>query len=59
MATSKTKPSAATKTAPKVPPFPISAASPFPDKYDIEAERVALKDLVDMEPYVTRYRVGM
>lgn len=51
MATSKTKPSAASKTAPKVPPFPISAASPFPDKYDIEAERIALKDLVEMEDF--------
>lgn len=30
-------------------PFPVSGDSPFPDKYDIEGERFALKDMVDAE----------
>jgi len=31
------------------PPFPVSRSSPFPDGYDIVAERHALKDLVDAD----------
>lgn len=43
---------AGTKAGGKTPPpFPISASSPFPDKYDIQAERIALKDLVDTEDF--------
>lgn len=34
-----------------LPPFPVSSSSPFPDRYDIEGERVALKDLVDAEDF--------
>jgi integrating conjugative element protein (TIGR03761 family) len=35
--------------APPSRPFPVSARSPFPDRYDIEGERAALKDLIDSE----------
>ena len=31
------------------PPFPVSRSSPFPDGYDIVAERHALKDLVEAD----------
>ena len=31
------------------PPFPISKNSPFPDGYDIEAERASLKDMVEAD----------
>ena len=33
------------------PPFPTSTTSPFPDKYDIEGERQALKDLVETDDF--------
>ncbi|MFT3819794.1 MAG: hypothetical protein QM750_19650 [Rubrivivax sp.] len=33
------------------PPFPVSTTSPFPDKYDIEGERSALADLIQMEDF--------
>ncbi|CAD5366554.1 Integrating conjugative element protein [Rubrivivax sp. A210] len=47
-----TKSAAGGKSAAKSPPpFPISAGSPFPDKYDIEAERIALKDLVELDDF--------
>jgi integrating conjugative element protein (TIGR03761 family) len=32
-------------------PFPVSPTSPFPDKYDIVAERAALKDLVEEQDF--------
>jgi integrating conjugative element protein (TIGR03761 family) len=32
-------------------PFPVSAASPFPDRYDIEGERTALRDLIDTDDF--------
>lgn len=62
MATRKTAPSAAnaasaTRSGPSPskaavpPPFPISATSPFPDRYDIEGERLALKDLIDTDDF--------
>jgi len=38
----------AAKPPPKTVPYPTSAKSPFPDRYDIEGERNALRDLVDM-----------
>lgn len=51
MATTPTKASGG-KVGGKTPtPFPISAQSPFPDKYDIEAERKALHDLVDSDDF--------
>ena len=50
MATSS-KASAGKATGKTQTPFPISAQSPFPDKYDIEAERKALQDLVDTEDF--------
>ncbi|OYU44418.1 MAG: integrating conjugative element protein [Burkholderiales bacterium PBB4] len=51
MATTSTKATGG-KVSGKAPaPFPISAQSPFPDKYDIEAERNALKDLVDTDDF--------
>jgi integrating conjugative element protein (TIGR03761 family) len=43
------------------PPFPVSKKSPFPDGYDIDAERIALKDMVEADdldmtdPRFTRY----
>lgn len=54
MATSSKRaaPTAAAKPAGKVsPPYPTSVTSPFPDKYDIEGERLALKDLVEAEDF--------
>jgi len=33
------------------PPFPTSTTSPFPDRYDIDSERAALKDLVEAEDF--------
>ncbi|MGM9489539.1 PFL_4669 family integrating conjugative element protein [Ideonella sp. YS5] len=43
----------ASKKAPRKPklppPFPVSKTSPFPDGYDIEAERIALKDMVEAD----------
>lgn len=49
MATRQTDPSAAAGT--KKPIFPVSARSPFPDRYDIDGERAALKDLIDAEDF--------
>jgi integrating conjugative element protein (TIGR03761 family) len=43
----------------RVPPFPTSLKSPFPDKYDIDAERQALVDLLaadDPDPSDPRYQ---
>lgn len=47
---SRRTPSAASPP-PKTQPFPVSQASPFPDKYDIDAERLALRDLVEAEDF--------
>lgn len=52
MAITTTPKATGTKASGKTtPPFPISASSPFPDKYDIEAERLALQDLVAAEDF--------
>ena len=61
MATRKSSPKAAlvngtgaasvTVNKPVAPPFAVSAGSPFPDRYDIESERLALKDLIDAEEF--------
>ena len=55
MATSKSAAvsAVAAKPAGKAPPppFPTSPTSPFPDKYDIDSERSALKDLVESEDF--------
>lgn len=55
MATSKSAAvsAVAAKPAGKAPPppFPTSPTSPFPDKYDIDSERSALKDLVECEDF--------
>jgi integrating conjugative element protein (TIGR03761 family) len=39
------------KVAKKPGPFPVSAVSPFGDKYDIQGEREALKDLIDSDNF--------
>ena len=48
-----TSPKAASggKTGKAPVPFPISAQSPFPDKYDIVSERAALHDLVESDDF--------
>ena len=59
---SRKKPQVVSAPPPAAPkPFPTSAASPFPDQYDIEGERLALRDLVeadnpdDADPRYFRY----
>jgi integrating conjugative element protein (TIGR03761 family) len=51
MATSPKAVSAGKATGKAPVPFPVSAQSPFPDKYDIVGERVALQDLVDSDDF--------
>lgn len=59
--TTKAKAETSKPARPNAPPFPVSPHSPFSDGYDIDAERLALKDMVeasdldDLDPRYSRY----
>lgn len=46
---SPTQPARAKRPKVTTPPFPVSNKSPFADGYDLDAERVALKEFVDAD----------
>ncbi len=45
------KPAHKSPPQPMHQPFPVSARSPFSDRYDIEGERLALQDLINSEDF--------